>query len=135
MNCVSCAALVADHSGKALVHQKLNFCSNFNCVNRITFQRRSRYDGWRKAWGEPVGVGAVQASEVQIFLCLNGQGVRECHVRRPDGHVFRLSQSLPVTSCAKRIAPHRSCGEADDLSPDTCLKAHFGPTSLDESFL
>ena len=109
--------------------------------------------GWKKVWdwGEPASFGAVQAGDVEIFLCLGGQGgighggvdstfgpegsetadkgcwvslwvddvdavhavcidrdievafapqdmpwgVRECHVRHPDGHVFRLSQKLP----------------------------------------
>ena len=102
--------------------------------------------GWTKGfqWGKPPTFGAVCSGEVEIFLCLNGQGgrgrgslpstrdndenkgvwmsiwvddvdaihqhrleqglemtmpptdeewgVREMHVRHPDGHVFRISK-------------------------------------------
>lgn len=103
--------------------------------------------GWKKLWdwGDPPGFGGVGNGEVEIFLCLNGQGarggpmpqhawddntggvwvtwwlassadvdaayqlalaegvivtwppadmpwgVRECHLRHPDGHTFRVS--------------------------------------------
>jgi len=108
--------------------------------------------GWTKSfeWGEPTTFGSVRAGEVEIFLCLDGQGgrgkgsnistfgeggseekdkgawmslwvddvdsvysqcvvakievvfqptdmpwnVREMHIRHPDGHVFRVTQSL-----------------------------------------
>jgi uncharacterized glyoxalase superfamily protein PhnB len=102
--------------------------------------------GWAKSWdwcppGGPPSFGAVAAGELEMFLCLDGQGgrgrdggiggggqgvwlsiwvdsvdavhavcvreqieilqpprdepwgVREMHVRHPDGHVFRISQS------------------------------------------
>ena len=34
--------------------------------------------GWKKGfeWGEPTGFGSVLSGDVQIFLCLNGQGGR-----------------------------------------------------------
>jgi len=89
--------------------------------------------GWRKCWdwGDPPDFGSVGSGEVEIFLCVNGQGspgvwltwwvaspadvdaahesalanglavtvppkdepwgVRECHIRHPDGHTFRVS--------------------------------------------
>ena len=106
--------------------------------------------GWKKGWdwGTPPTFGGVCSGEVEIFLCLDGQGgrgkstlnttsghaesadhgvwmsiwvddvdaehrhcleqglevtfpptnepwgVREMHVRHPDGHVFRISQSI-----------------------------------------
>jgi catechol 2,3-dioxygenase-like lactoylglutathione lyase family enzyme len=108
--------------------------------------------GWKKGWewGSPVTFGGVCSGNVEIFLCLDGQGgrgrgtntttfgttesetadqgvwmslwvddvdavyeacqrqqievtwppedmpwnVREMHVRHPDGHVFRIGQSL-----------------------------------------
>ncbi len=53
--------------------------------------------GWKKAWdwGDPPTFGGVCSGKVEIFLCENGQGawgVREMHVRHPDGHVFRISK-------------------------------------------
>ena len=105
--------------------------------------------GWRKCWdwGDPPQFGAVGSGQVEIFLCLRGQGargdpmprgpwddetgtwttwwletpadvdrthalalqhglvvtwpptdmpwnVRECHLRHPDGHTFRVSCGL-----------------------------------------
>jgi catechol 2,3-dioxygenase-like lactoylglutathione lyase family enzyme len=69
--------------------------------------------GWTKAWdwGDPPSFGGVCSGECEIFLCQDGQGgrgkslevtwpptdepwgVREMHVRHPDGHVFRISQA------------------------------------------
>ena len=106
--------------------------------------------GWKKLWdwrppgpGSPVTFGAVGSGEVEIFVCLDGQGgrgsgggqggqgqgvwmslfvenvdaeyahcvaagldvirppqdepwgVREMHVRHPDGHTFRVGHGLP----------------------------------------
>lgn len=65
--------------------------------------------GWQKGWDwrEPPTFGGVCSGDVEIFLCEGAQGidvpfpptdepwnVREMHVRHPDGHIFRMSQSL-----------------------------------------
>jgi len=90
--------------------------------------------GWEKGWewGTPPTFGGVSSGEIEIFLCLDGQGgsgesggcmsiwvddvdaihrhclaegidvtwpptnmpwgVREMHVRHPDGHILRIGQ-------------------------------------------
>jgi catechol 2,3-dioxygenase-like lactoylglutathione lyase family enzyme len=78
--------------------------------------------GWKKDWdwGDPPSFGGVCSGDCEIFLCENAQGgrgrsdvemtfgpegdetgdkgaswgVREMHVRHPDGHVLRISQAI-----------------------------------------
>ena len=57
--------------------------------------------GWQKGWdwGEPPTFGGVCSGDCEgIEVTWEPEdmswGVREMHIRHPDGHVFRVSQSL-----------------------------------------
>ena len=54
---------------------------------------------WMSVWVDDVDAVHAQAIAAQVDVVFDPQdmpwGVRECHIRHPDGHVFRLSQSLP----------------------------------------
>ena len=120
-----------------------NLNESFDWFNRLGWDK-----GWE--WGDPPGFGGVCHGDVEVFLCVDGQGgrgrgenlstfgpdgdesadkgvwislwvddvdalhahciandievtfppanmpwgVRECHVRHPDGHVFRIGRAI-----------------------------------------
>lgn len=57
---------------------------------------------WMSLWVEDVDAVHADCLAAGIEVTFDPAdmpwGVRECHVRHPDGHVFRLSQSLPAES-------------------------------------
>lgn len=62
---------------------------------------RGEHGVWLSIWVDDVDEIAVRCQQQGIEILQPAAdkpwGVRELHIRHPDGHVFRLSQKLPTT--------------------------------------
>ena len=77
-------------------------CEIFLCLDRQGGRGRAGYDGqgvWMSVWVTDVDAeyANCQAHGIEVAMPPQNEpwGVREMHVRHPDGHMFRVSTGIP----------------------------------------